>query len=259
MKKHSILMAILVMPLFVISAQYIEQIPVAATPGVLTVTATESTAGGNYAPRHLNAIWIQDNSGRFVKTLLSHAASFKYNLTNWERVTIAFGSRVNTVDAIVGATRNVYETHTCTWNGTDLATPRAVVPDGTYTVHIELTDKNSTGNYASFTFVKGTNSVDLKPANQNGFSNVSIKWVPSLTAIVEVKLEKMYTISPNPVKSSFVVRGADVSSIELFTITGKKIISTNESKMNISALAKGNYIAIVSTKKGKFSKKIIKQ
>ncbi len=39
----------------------------ANTAGVVTFTATTSPAGGNYAPKHVLAIWVEKN-GVFVKT-----------------------------------------------------------------------------------------------------------------------------------------------------------------------------------------------
>ena len=38
----------------------------AQTKGSLAVSVTTSSAGGNFAPRNILAIWIEDNSGKFV-------------------------------------------------------------------------------------------------------------------------------------------------------------------------------------------------
>ena len=253
------MLPMLMLPLCITFSQSIQQMPAAATPGLLTVTYTEGTDGGNYSPKHCSAIWIQDATGRFVKTLFAQAGTRQQHLNNWETATTAYGSVYNKVDAISSATVNSFGTRTCTWNGTNLASPRAVLPDGVYTLKMELTCRNNTGNLATFTFTKGPTAQPQTPPNQPSFSNVSIRWVPNPTAIDEVKLEKMYTVSPNPVKTSFLVKGADIVSVELFSIAGKRIKTTNETKMNIGSLAKGNYIAVITTKNGTFSKNIIKQ
>lgn len=141
------------------------------TPGILTVSVTESTAGGGYAPSHIIAIWIENGSGVFVKTLMAYANTRIQYLTNW-----VSKSAKNKVDAVSGATQNSFTTRTATWNATDVN--KAVVVDGTYKVCMELTDKNGTGNFSTFTFTKGPTAVTLTPANAPSFSAISIKWVP---------------------------------------------------------------------------------
>ncbi len=141
------------------------------TPGTLTVSVTESTAGGGYAPSHIIAIWIENGSGVFVKTLMAYANTRIQYLTNW-----VSKSAKNKVDAVSGATQNSFTTRTATWNATDVN--KAVVVDGTYKVCMELTDKNGTGNFSTFTFTKGPTAVTLTPANAPSFSAISIKWVP---------------------------------------------------------------------------------
>jgi hypothetical protein len=242
-----------------LQAQSIEQISQAATPGVLTVTATESTTGGGYSPKHITAVWIQDEAGKFVKTLLAYTGKYRIHLNNWESATTAFGSAYNTVDAVSSATIYAFGVRTYKWDGTNIANPRAVMPDGTYTVKLELTDKNNTGNLATFTFTKGAAAQTLTPTNQPSFSNVSLKWTPSTTGIDDVKLEKSYTVFPNPTKSNFNVYGPDIIAVELYAISGKKLKSTAESKMDISSLQKGIYFVVVRTKQGRFSKRIVKQ
>jgi len=144
--------------------------PPANTTG-LTVSVATSTTGGSYAPRNVVAIWIEDNAGKFVKTLTVYAQARTYDLTNWNT-----SSAGNLTDAITGATQSSYNTIYGSWNGTD-ATGK-VVADGTYKVCMELTDKGSTGNFSTFPFTKGTVTATLTPANVPSFSSISIKWVP---------------------------------------------------------------------------------
>jgi len=60
--------------------------------GTLTVSTTTSNAGGNYAPRNIVAVWIEDEQGNWVKTLLAYAATRKTHLNTWEASTTAAGS-----------------------------------------------------------------------------------------------------------------------------------------------------------------------
>jgi hypothetical protein len=144
--------------------------PPTGTTGLI-VSVVTSSAGGGYAPKHVVAIWIEDNAGKFIKTLTVYAQARAYDLTNWEN-----SSAGNSVDAVTGATQSSFGTIYGSWNGTDVS--GKVVADGTYKVCMELTDKSSTGNFASFTFTKGTVAQTQTPANVTSFSSVSIKWMP---------------------------------------------------------------------------------
>ncbi len=146
----------------------------AQTSGTLTVTATTSIAGGNYAPKNIIAVWIEDDAGNFVKTLLAYAQTRITHLNTWQASTNAAGSEFNVVDAITGATRSSHSTRTSYWNGTDV--DGIIVPDGTYYVWMELTDKNSTGNYSSFQFEKSETSFLITPTNVPSFASIEISW-----------------------------------------------------------------------------------
>jgi len=137
----------------------------------LLVSAVTSTAGGSYSPRNVVAIWIENSSGAFVKTLTVKAAARKSDLTGWES-----SSKGNTVDATTGATLSSYGTIYGTWNGTDVN--GSIVADGTYKVCMELTDKNGSGNFSTFTFTKGSVADTQNPDNVPSFSSISIKWLP---------------------------------------------------------------------------------
>ncbi len=90
------------------------------TSGELTVAVTTSKAGGNYAPRNIVAIWIENSAGIFIKSLLVYGDKRKTHLNNWQASTSAAGSEYNRVDAITGATKSSHGTRNCTWDGTDL-------------------------------------------------------------------------------------------------------------------------------------------
>lgn len=170
------------------------------TKGVLTVNVTTqsaaSTTSGNmgpssfggghgagrsYAPNNILAVWIEDNSGKFVKTLLVNAQRYAMYLTSWKTSTSTSGTAYNRVDAVTGATNRYHGTRTCIWDGTDFN--GKIVPDGTYRVRMELTEANATGNNSSFTFTKGKSADIQAPADKTNFSAISLKWEPGTSTI----------------------------------------------------------------------------
>ena len=138
------------------------------TTGTLSVSILTVAPGGGFAPKNVVAIWIEDNAGVFVKSLLVYANARKKDLTTWYP-----NSGGNVVNATTGATQSSNTTRTCTWNGTDVS--GAVVIDGTYKLCMNIADGQTA--FASFSFTKGPTAVNLTPANVTGFSNISITWI----------------------------------------------------------------------------------
>jgi len=192
------------------------------TPGTLTFTVSTSSAGGTYAPTHVMAIWITTNSGTFVKTKLRRAVTRVAYLTNWNS-----SSSANVVDATTGATMSNHNfpnsPYTITWNGTDVN--GNVVADGTYNLCIELTDKNATGNYSTFTFVKGTTQQLQNPANQPSFSNMTLNWVPTPQGInANTAYNYSSSVYPNPFNNetniSFSLKNSGSVNINVYSVRG---------------------------------------
>lgn len=143
------------------------------TSGTLSVSVNTSSTNslGSYAPKNVVAIWIETNSGVFVKSLLVMAQTRKSDLIRWKEK-----SKESVVDATTGATQNSFGKRSCRWYGTDLT--GTVVTDGTYRLCMELTDKNAAGNYSVFTFTKGSTESFVVPVNKPSFSSVQIRWSP---------------------------------------------------------------------------------
>ena len=83
--------------------------------------------------------------------------------------------------AVSSATRlNHTQPLTITWDLTDRQ--NALVPDGTYTIRMELADENATtqaqNNEGTFTFTKGTAPDNQTGLSNGGFTNVSISYTP---------------------------------------------------------------------------------
>lgn len=225
--------------------------PEATTSGTLTVTATTSAANGGYQPSNIVAIWVQNSSGTFVKTLMAYAATRVNELTSW-----VSNSAKNKVDAITGATLNSHGIRIATWNGTNAS--KVAVADGTYTIKMELADGGSS-KVATYTIVKGTSTTNATPVTTSScFSNVTIQWVPSNTAVNNIELSNQYSVYPNPTRSTVYVNGFDIDEIELVSINGKSMLVTDNQRIDLSTLPKGIYFAKITTKAGICLKKIEK-
>jgi hypothetical protein len=227
------------------------------TYGTLTFTATTSSAGGNYAPKNIVAVWIEDNQGNFVKTLLAYAQTRKTHLNTWEATTTAAGSPFNTVDAITGATKSSHGLRTCSWNGTDVS--GTLVADGTYKIRMELTDKNNTGNFSTFTFSKGPNAENQTPANVPSFASIIINWEPVFTSVQDPELDNLFQAFPNPTYGTFRISGPAFSAVNVFNQSGAIVFNGQSSVIDISNLSDGIYYLQITTEKGTAMKKILKK
>jgi len=230
----------------------------AQTSGTLSVSVATSSAGGNYSPRNIVAIWIEDNSGKFVKTLLAYANNRKTHLNTWEASTTSAGSAFNSVDAKTGATQSTHATRTCTWNGTDYT--GKLVSDGDYKVRMELTDKNATGNSATFTFTKGPNTQKLSPASVPSFSSISINWTSSITGLnPEITLSNTFVVYPNPGTGKFTILGENIKSLKVNDLSGKEICKSNNMEIDLTTQPKGIYLVSIITDQETVVRKIIKE
>ena len=244
--------ALLLVSVFILNAQNSAPETIEAnTSGTLTIKTTTAAANGGYQPAHILAIWVQDSSGAFVKTLMAYAATRINELTSW-----VAKSAKNKVDATTGATLNSHATRTATWNGTNVS--KTVVADGTYTIKMELADGGAS-KVATYTIVKGATTANgTLVTSSTCFTNVTIQWVPTNTALNDIKLAKQYNVYPNPTLTTAYISGFDIEEIELITLNGKSIFITQNQNINLSGLPKGIYLAKITTKQGTCMKKIEK-
>lgn len=220
----------------------------AQTTGTLTVTVTTAqTATGTFAPKNILAIWIEDGSGKFVKTLLAYANTRKTYLNTWEASTTAAGSVYNSVDAITGATQSTHGTRTCSWNGTDYN--GKAVADAIYTVRMELTDQNATGNTASFTFTKGTINQNLTPSDVlPSFKSVKMNWSTTVTSVnTETTKSNAVVVYPNPGSGLYTVLAENEAEIEVFSNSGELVLKATTPVIDLSDRPKGMYFMKVKT------------
>ncbi|RMH44112.1 MAG: DUF2271 domain-containing protein, partial [Deltaproteobacteria bacterium] len=151
----------------------------AAAQETLRVSFDTTPAGGNYAPKNVLAVWIEDSGGNFVRTIGRWADRRIDHLVAWS------AASGQDVDAVSGATRVDHSQRIeVTWDMVDFN--GMPVPNGTYTIRMELADRNSTSpdqnNQGTFTFVR-----DGQPSTQNvaggGFENVVIDYTGVDTAL----------------------------------------------------------------------------
>ena len=230
----------------------------AQTNGTLNVSVTTSSTGGNFAPRNILAIWVEDSSGKFVKTLLAYADKRKTYLNTWEASTTTVGSVYNSIDAITGATQSSHATRTCSWNGTDYN--KKTVADGEYHLKMEITDKNATGNLASFTFTKGPNPQNLTPVNVPSFASVSLDWKSSVTGIPdETGKSNSLVVYPNPGTGQFTVLGENIQNLKVTDLSGKEICRSKTPIIDLTSFPKGIYLISIKTDQETVIRKIIKE
>jgi len=142
----------------------------ATSSGELSFTVRTVTQNGNFAPKHVLAIWIEDTDG-FVKTRLRMANQRKQYLYTW-----VAASNYNVVDAITGSTLTSHQTHTVSWDCTDL--DGEIVPDGDYVVWVEFTEKHAQGPLYSITFTKGSEPQSFTPADETYFKDIELEFTP---------------------------------------------------------------------------------
>ena len=141
--------------------------PAGPPPTALNFSVLTKTLGGRYSPRNIGAIWIEDASGKWIKTLAVWAFLRERYLTRFRAA-----SGGNRVDAITGATLSQHTTHAVTWDLTDAA--GATVPDGQYNLVVETTDRDATGDSTAVPFAKGPSPVHLTPPDVAHYVNMSL-------------------------------------------------------------------------------------
>ncbi len=246
MKKSLLVLSILLISLFAKSQ----------TDGELSVSVLTGTHGGQFAPRNCVAVWVEDDEGNFVKTLLAYAQLYKTHLNNWQASTTAAGSAFNTTDAISGASMTNHGTRACTWDGTNyLGTS---MTDGSYRVCMELTESNATGSYSYFTFSKSNSEDNQAPADVPSFSNIVLGWTPDLSAISDFNVSKI-SILPNPTYGVINVETDEFKSIEIWNLTGQHILTSSSKTIDISSYPKGMYFVKVKTENAVYTRRVLKQ
>jgi hypothetical protein len=105
----------------------------------LAVTVTTINPMGTYNPANIVAMWIQDNSGQFVRTFGKWAAERESELLTWNSAN--GGNTSVCIDGVTAATRTSHGTISSKWDLSNASGQR--VPNGNYWYYIEMTDRNN--------------------------------------------------------------------------------------------------------------------
>ena len=149
----------------------------AGTEGMLTVQYATRTVDGRYAPKNCTAAWIETPDGRYVATIEIRAALHRDGLVYWQEhaCTEKLGP-----DVVSTATLADHERmHMVGWKGLDL--DGMPVPDGPYTLYIEVTESDKeVGEVATFEVTKGPEAFDIDaPVDFEGLLEaVQLTWEP---------------------------------------------------------------------------------
>jgi hypothetical protein len=142
--------------------------------GTLTTQFTTISMGGTWAPDNVGAVWIEDASQRYIKTLELWAGVRKKSLYKWG----VRACQKPEVDVVTRATLPMHETHEVSWNGEDLN--GRPVPDGTYTLFIEVTETElDVGITSTQAFEKGAAPVVLQPADALAAQPLTLTYTPT--------------------------------------------------------------------------------
>lgn len=170
-KSSIIAISAVLVQLFFIHASFAQaKLNPKASAGELSFTVRTVTENGNFAPRHVLAIWVEDADG-FVKTRKAMANQRIQYLYTWKA-----SSNYNVVDAITGPTLNNHQTHTVSWDCKDVN--GNIVPDGEYTVFVEYTEEHAQGPLYDISFTKGSETISLSPPDETYFKDLSLTFTP---------------------------------------------------------------------------------
>jgi hypothetical protein len=134
----------------------------------LTFDVTTAAVGGRYKPKNIGAVWIQNDSGKLVKSLEVWAGVRRRWLTRY--VGVLSGA---TVDVTASATLSNHRAHHATWNLKDKS--GAPVPPGKYTLVMELTDGDMTGRFNSIEFDTSAGPQSLSPTDAPSFTTMQLE------------------------------------------------------------------------------------
>ena len=204
-----------------------------ATDGEMTFSVRTVTVNGNFAPRHVLAIWVEDQAG-FVLTRKLSGDQRKEYLYTWNS-----NSGGNVVDATTGATLTSHQTHTVTWDCRDMNGD--LVPDGEYTVYVEFTEEHAQGPLRMVTFTKDSEPVSMSPADDANFKDIELLFEPTVTLVAS------YTYSAEDLTVTFTNASSGAESYSWDFGDGNT--STAESPVHTFAGA-GTYLVVLTAVAG---------
>jgi len=135
----------------------------------LQFSYTTASDNGPFSPNHVLAVWIEDSSRNFIKSLKVMGTEKNKYLYTWKEK-----SGNNSLNAISGATLSSHKPDNITWDFRDLN--EDIVSDGSYELVVEFTDKNEQGPMVRIPFNKGKEDVHLKVADEEYFKDMVLEY-----------------------------------------------------------------------------------
>ena len=106
--------------------------------------------------------------------------------------------------------------------------------------------------------IADANSASMTVVDKDGnqFAGyVKILFAETETGVEELDITSVY-IYPNPVVNTLSIQGVDENtSLEVYTLTGKSIINTKGTELDVTSLNEGTYILRINNQYVKFIKK----
>lgn len=269
---------------------------IAGTNGTLTVTTTTASPSIVKANPNVLAFWIEDAAGNLINTMRYNTTNSMSDYTDLQEWAALVGKWVNStvnpnpnpnlkinVDATTGATLAGFPANipkTAFWGKT---VSLSSVPDGVYTVKLEMANGLSgigLCGYAidTYSFTKGPTTcsatlvssiihknIDVNAGTytlaspSNCFNNTTINWVPVPTALDKVAYDNLFSVYPNPTRSTAFVNGIDIKKLEILTIDNKTLLKSTNTNINLTSLNPGTYLLRIYTAKDIVVKKIVKE
>lgn len=217
-----------------------------ATDGAMTFTVKTVTANGDFSPKHVLAIWVEDESG-FVLTRKLRGDKRKQYLYTWNAA-----SGADVTDATTGATLSSHQSHTVSWDCRN--SNGELVEDGTYYVNVEFTDAHKQGPLKRISFTKGADPISLTPGDETNFVDMTLAFQPAATGL-EVSHMDLTRIYPNPSNGILMIDldgHVGTSTITIYEINGGFIYSRKLKGPGIHPVSlldyeKGTYILQVES------------
>jgi hypothetical protein len=95
--------------------------------------------------------------------------------------------------------------------------------------------------------------------NTGGFDLDAIGVIHDLAHGVSSNESETVSVYPNPVRDRVSVKGENIQSVEVFNLVGQKILTTEETSIDLSDLNEGVYFLRVVSPSGTVTKRIVKQ
>ena len=142
------------------------------------------------------------------------------------------------------------------------------VTDGSYTIHVEFTERHAQGPLYSINFIKGSEEQHLTPFDQTNFKDIQLDFYPETTGIELNNLNNDLKVFPNPGNGLFTIHEipGGVDKIYIIDHTGntikkidcKKVTNSGSLEVDLRDLNNGVYLLKLDIDGQAISRKLIK-